>query len=99
MRRGLGGRDCHGRYCRTVYNASLAMTTTRVILSEVEGSALANGRTRMRGRSFDFAQDDIEGRLVRNGGLDTPTTKLASSGGASPTLRARMEGMLTNLTG
>ncbi len=47
-------------------------------------------------RSFGFAQDDVlryaqdevEGGFVRNGGLDEGATALASSDGASPTLRA-----------
>ncbi len=39
-------------------------------------------------RSFGFAQDEVEGGFARNGGLDEGATALASSGGASATLRA-----------
>ena len=37
-------------------------------------------------RSFGFAQDDIEGGFVKNGGLDERAIALASSAGASPAL-------------
>ena len=45
------------------YVVLLAMTTTSVILSEVEGSASANGRTRMRGRSFAALRMTLRGVL------------------------------------